>query len=214
MTFPYKHILAKPEQESDKAVILLPGVSGKALSDRYKDLESALNSAGFSFLRFDIWESVEDLQTKTLQEVYQRIDQAVDYMHSKGYGEISFIGKSFGGGVLLTYPSDKISSTILLAPAIGFSEESNLTTSRTRKLGEFEQLDEIRIAKGDLEKITYPTLIFHGTKDNVIALENSQNLVKYLSKGKLEVVEGAGHSYDNEGEMEQVIEKIVGFLQE
>ena len=132
MKFPYKHILSRPNKKTDKAVILLPGISGKALTDRYKDLEVALTKSDFYFLRFDLWKSVKELESMTLEEIHQAIDISIKFMQSIGCKRIGFIGKSFGGGILLTYPHKYIKALVLLAPAIGFDKESNINKIKNK----------------------------------------------------------------------------------
>ena len=212
MKFPYKHIFAKPKQRSDKAVILLPGISGKALSNRYKNLEVALRKSGFNFLRFDLWKSMKELETMTLKEIHQAIDTSIKFMHLNGCKRIGFIGKSFGGGVLLTHPHKDIKALVLLAPAIGFDKESNINKIKNQKFTKFKSIFDIAISKKELQKIEISTLIIQGTKDDVVPLKNSEKIVKNLPKGTLEKIEGAGHSFDKEGEMEIITSASIGFL--
>tara|TARA_Y100000034_G_C6883627_1_gene405366 strand:+ start:267 stop:911 length:645 start_codon:yes stop_codon:yes gene_type:complete len=212
MNFPYKYKLAEPEQESDRVAILLPGISGKALSDRYSELEQKLNQAGFSFFRYDSWKSIPDALGKSFQEIHNGIDQAIDFVKSQGYRYISFIGKSIGGGTLLTYPSSEIESMVLWAPYIKFADRSTLDRFRNTRFSDIDYLKDMLVSKEDLEKIKTPTLIVHGTEDEEISLENSQAIVGSLPNGTLETVEGAGHSYEKPGEMEKVVKYTIDFL--
>ena len=208
----YKHIFSEPKEKSDKVVILLPGISGKALSDRYKGMEKELNKNNIAFFRFDLWKNVEDIQNKSLRDIYVGIDIAIEFVNSKGYSKVSFVGKSIGGGFLLTYPNSKISSLILLSPAITFGEESNLKKVVSLRFSNFKRaVEEIKINKKDLKKIKSKVLIIHGTEDEVISLENSQAMIKFLD-AKLEIIKGAGHSYEKEGEMELVDKLTAEFL--
>tara|TARA_Y100000310_G_scaffold345697_1_gene468457 strand:- start:5651 stop:6289 length:639 start_codon:yes stop_codon:yes gene_type:complete len=208
----YEHILAEPENPTEKAAILLPGISGKALTDRYSSLESSLISNGISFLRYEAWNSIPDVLEKSLQDVYGSIDEAIDFLESREYKEISFVGKSFGGGTLLSYPSQKIRSLVLWAPFLRFSETSNLKEIRNTKLREIGRLEDIFANKNDIQKIKVPTLIIHGDQDESIPLENSQKILPYLEQGKLEVIEGAGHSYEKPGELDLCDKLTTEFL--
>ena len=204
------HKLDKPKAPSDKVVILLPGISGGATSSRYDLLSSSLTSIGFNFLRLDLWESEAALNNLCISEIHGSLGKAVNFMKEEGCTEISFIGMSFGGGVLLTYKNPSVNKMVLLAPAIKFGNESNFAEAKNGKISEFKHFMEIKISKNDVASC--PILVFHGTKDDVVPIENSMEICRQLGNCKLERLEDAGHYYE-EGEVaETIIKKIIIFL--
>ena len=53
------------------------------------------------------------------------------------------------------------------------------------------------------EKITCPTLVFHGDKDSTVPIYHSEIMFKHLKKtDEFEVVKGAGHTYKDEGTLD------------
>ncbi|MBS3149081.1 hypothetical protein J4455_00095 [Candidatus Woesearchaeota archaeon] len=207
-----EHKLENPNN-SNKGIILLPGVSGKALADpRYNLLSSALINANFGFLRFDLWKSVSELDKMTISEIQDFLDKAFDFMQNKGFTEISLIGKSFGGGILLTYINPKIKKLVLWSPAINYSRESNFIFTKETKLYTFKSFMDIKINKRDLYHINYPVLILHGTKDEVMLFENSEKIVQELPKIVLKPIHDSDNSYSNETWLNEIIEETIEFL--
>ena len=65
------------------------------------------------------------------------------------------------------------------------------------RLTDLENLNQEEFLRG----ISLPLLIIHGDKDTSVPLEWSESAMKYLSdRSKLEVIKGAWHTFDNEGE--------------
>lgn len=205
------HKLKEPKKPSNSGVILIPGISGKALISKiYSELGKELMNAGFSFLRFDLWKSEKDLIKLSISDIHSFLDKAVEFMWKKGHTELSFVGKSFGGGVLLTYKNLPVNKMVLLAPAIKFGEESNFSEAKKKKLSEFKHFMNIKINKRDV--VACPILIIHGTADEIVPIENSEGICKQLPNCKLVRVGGAGHSYKKEREMKVVIKETIAFL--
>jgi len=207
-----EHKLEKP-LNSNKAVILLPGVSGNALTDeRYNKLGATLVNANFALLRFDVWKSEVELERLTISEIYDILNQAFSFLQSKGYTEISMVGKSFGAGLLLPYVNINIKRLVLWAPAIKYSTDSNFIFAKETKLQNFQHLSDIKINKRDLYHINYPILILHGTKDEFVTFSNSQRIVYDNPKIKLKAIEDADHSYSNDNWLNLVIQETINFL--
>ena len=208
----FEHKLEKP-LNSNKAVILLPGVSGNALTDeRYNKLGATLVNANFALLRFDVWKSEVELERLTISEIYDILNQAFSFLQSKGFTEISMVGKSFGAGLLLPYVNIDIKRLVLWAPAIKYMTDSNFIFAKEAKLQNFQHLSDIKINKRDLYHINYPILILHGTKDEFVTFSNSQKIVYDNKKIKLKPIEGADHSYSNENWLNLIIQETINFL--
>lgn len=216
-----KYLLNEPKNQSNKGIILLPGISGGALGSYYDDLARALSERGFYFLRLELWSSEKDLVKKSLNDIYVSLNNAVQLLRNKGCTKIGFVGKSFGGGILLTFfnqleDMDKslITSLVLWAPAIGFGKQSNLRQIQKLKFSNFRNFDEIKIDKTDLNKIIVPVLLIQGTKDSLVSKGNTAQITKSLPNAHLKYIEGAEHSYNKKEEMKEVIKETINFLLE
>lgn len=192
-----KHILTKPKEGSNNGIILIPGVSRNSLSNKYNFLAKELQKNNFYFLRFDIWKSPKDLEAKTLKQIYKNINEAIKYMKKIRCKKIILIGKSFGGGILLTKKFRHVDSLILLAPAINFSSKSNIKEIKNKKLSEIKSILDIKIDKKDLEKVNIKVLVIHGDKDKVVPIINSRKIIKNLKKGEIKIIKDANHSYES-----------------
>ena len=209
-----EHKLENPNN-SNKGVVLLPGISGNALIDpRYNLLSNSLVNANFGFLRFDLWQSVSELDKMTISEMQDFLDKAFDFMRHKGFIEISLIGRGFGGGIVLTYVNPNIKKLVLWSPAINYCKESNFVFTKETKLYTFKSFMAIKINKRDLYHINYPVLILHGTNDEVISIENSEKIVQENPKIILKPIKDSNYSYSNEEWLNKIIEETISFLKE
>lgn len=201
-----------PEKDTNKGIIFVPGISSGPWGEKYDKLSRKAVGNGFVFLRFEGWESSEDLQTKTLSEIHRQIDSAIEVLRDKGCEEISVIGKSFGGGVILTYGLDRFKKSVLWAPAIGVDRNSNIDYWKDKKLVKVEGLKEIKKSFEQLKDIDTPVKIVHGTSDPVIEYGNSEKIKENLKEGYLEKIKGAGHSYDKKENFAKVLTETITFL--
>ena len=188
---------------SDRGVILLPGISGGVFTSYYNEIEQALNKKGFNFLRFEIWNDSKEIQGLTLNKIYKRLDEAINFMESSGCKKISLLGKSFGGAIALTCKNKEIKSVVAWAPAFSFEENSNLEDIKNKKIKGFKSPSQFKINKQDIKE-DIPLLIIHGDKDSIIPLNNSKKIKEKLERLHLKVVKNADHNYSNPEEMKVV----------
>ena len=66
----------------------------------------------------------------------------------------------------------------------------------------------------EAEKITCPTLIFHGDKDMVVPFEQSEKLFDHLKMKdkKLEIIGGADHCYYNSPTLHVATDLLIGWF--
>lgn len=100
--------------------------------------------------------------------------------------KLVLVGKSAGGRLSLEHQlkHKDAKALVLLAPAIKADKK----------------FSEIKI----------PTLIVHGTTDDVVPLENSRELNKIILNSKLVEVEGANHGYT--GKEKEAAEAVTNFI--
>ncbi len=205
-------ILHESENKSNKAIFLIPGASGKALTDRYDDLAKLLVEKGFAFLRYESWKNAEELNNKTLNIFHKELNDVMNFLEQKGYNEIGIVGKSFGGGMALTYRNPNVKSLVLWAPAIGVSKEDNFNKISDTKFKEFERTKQIKLSPDFLSELKIPILIIGGTNDDVVDLKESEEKIKILDNAELFVVDGADHSYKIPEHKRIVVERTVEFF--
>jgi len=198
---------------TDKVAIFLPGLSGEVFSDRFLPMVEACVGAGFAIARVRAWENAQEVEQKNLSQIYSDINAVIILLQNQGYASIFGIGKSFGGAIILTLPSQSIKAKVLWAPAIGIIESgSNIDIYFSTPLGSLQSLLDMKIDKAFLEKIETPILIIHGTEDNEIPFSNSEKLVSMLPNAKLVAIEGADHSYRTKEHEDVVTKTTMDFL--
>ncbi len=208
-------ILDVPDRPTTAAVVFLPGISGGAFSDRFQPLVEACLEAGFAIARVSAWKDAKDVEQRNLNGIYRDLGEVTTYLHAQGYSSLFGIGKSFGGAVMLTFPSTHIRRKVLWAPAIGVAEDgATIDAYMSAALGSLRSLLDLTVDRAYLEKKDTPALIIHGTADANIPFSNSERLVSMLPNARLLSIEGADHSYSEKKHEEAVILATVNFLTE
>ncbi len=197
--------------KSKLCVIYVPGVSGKA-TERFDDLAKEFNNQWISFLRVNLWEDEKKLGNLSINTMHKLIDGIINFVMLKGYKEIGLIGKSFGGGICLTYRNKNVDKMLLWAPAIGLSEECNLNSIRNEQISNFSSMRNVKINKNFLSDLRISVGIIHGTKDEVVSIESSKKLIAMLPNSRLITISGADHSYREEPYATKLIEETIRFF--
>lgn len=206
-------LLETPNKSTATVVVFLPGISGGAFLERFQPVVDACLNAGFAIARISAWKNSDEVEGKNLNDIYRAVGDVTTYLHEQGYAEIFGIGKSFGGAIMLTFPSVYISKKVLWAPAIGVVETGgNIWAYMTAKLGTVSSLLDIQIDRAFLQQKENPTLIVHGTADDNIPFLNSEQIVSMLPNANLIAIEGADHSYRNKEHEMAVIKATINFL--
>lgn len=182
---------------------------------------NAFNKNGYTVLNFDFSGSGESegQVIKPSAEV-KDLRSAVQFIKDKGFSPIALLGVSFGGYVTAKiYPSiaKDIQTVILWAPVVNKKQnpESYFRPEQQKELADTgimtvkddamarktlyadrEFFDVWRSVEPEeiLAPIKCPTLLVHGTADELVLPEGSQKGIRYLSpESRLELVDGAGH---------------------
>ena len=205
--------LQTPTEPTDTAVVFLPGLSGRALTERFQPVVDACLAAGMAIARVNAWEGPDDVGKKNLSEIYKDIESVVVALQQQGYSNIYGVGKSFGGAVMLTFPGSVITKKVLWAPAIGVVEVgANIDTYLTEPLGTLKLLTDMKVDREYLQDMEAETLILHGTADDVIPYKNSEAITSMLPNVALVPIAGADHSYKNKEHESAVIRATINFL--
>lgn len=208
-----KVVLDKGADESNTAVIFIPGASGKAFSDKYKLLSDECLAKGMDFLRVQSWDSVEELEQKNIRQIQEDVDEAIKFLKSEGYTKIFAIGKSLGGGILLTRNYPEITKMVLWAPAIGVADDKgNLDEKIDTIFSGIGSLLEVIVGKDLLPNIKVPVRIIHGTEDKNVPLENSLKIASLLIYSDVTKMNGMGHSAETSEQEKELIDSTVKFF--
>ncbi len=197
--------------KSKLCVIYIPGASGKA-TERFDKLAKEFNNQWISFLRINLWDDEKKLGNLCVSTLHTLFDGIIDFALMKGYKEIGLIGKSFGGGICLTYRSKNLSKMLLWAPAIGLSEECNVREIKNEQFSKIGRISNVKVNKNFLSDLRINIGIIHGTKDEVVPIANSKKLVQMLPNARLIPISGADHSYTEEPYATKLIEETIRFF--
>lgn len=206
-------LIDTPKISTEKIVLFIPGVSGKARSERFLPLLQIVHEAGFAIARIDMWDSEEFLDTLTLEDINNSLNQIISILKDEGYEHAVMIGKSFGGGITLQFENDFINKKILWAPAFGYDIEGNRDTILDTPFGNIAKTSDITLGDTFLASILVPTYFIHGTEDTIIPLSNSELLEAHVPHGTLIQIENADHSFNTPESEEKLMEVTKGLLQ-
>lgn len=186
--------MSNEDEVIDKGLIVIPGISSNPYESPFEDVVEYAKDMDFSVARLDQWESSEDLEDMTLEDLHHLIERTVDALEEHGCNYIGVLGKSFGGQLALTYPDNvSFEFMILWAPAVGVGS-NNVDKWRSTPLGHADKPTDISIDEESLGKITEKVKIIHGTSDEVVDISNSQRISQALPNGQLVEIEGEDHS--------------------
>jgi pimeloyl-ACP methyl ester carboxylesterase len=202
----YPGRLARPEQANGAGIVVRPGANHGPYGDVFDEFAGAATDEGYHVLRFESWETTEDIDVKTQAEIHAETDAAIEFLEDRGCDTVHVVAKSFGGAVTLTGAPDAAGRLVLWAPAAPFVEDANLATRRTTPLRELDFAEVDADALGGVEA---PTLVLHGDEDEV-PLENSEDIVDALPDAELVVLEGGDHSF--QGVESETVERTLDFL--
>ncbi len=164
-------------------------------------------------------------EDSTLTEHLNDIRVALDAVReASGADTASLLGTSFGGGLCAYYAAhgpDSLARLVLLNPQLNYRDryinqkshwvDDRLDDTAARQLAEQGYIRHSPTVKHgramlnevfwiqpyqELERITAPTLIVHGTKDTFVSVEASRAAVRrFQTEHKLVEIEGAQHGF-------------------
>jgi len=232
-------ILSAPDGPTTPLAVLCHGfLSGKS-STTNKTLTRLLNERGLATFRFDFFgqgESDGPFEELTTSLAVHQVHAALDLVTSMGYDRIGLVGSSFGGLVAILTAAQRrdVVCLALKCPVVDFAEELRLTFG-LEELAQWEATDTIpnimggsarvrlrydfyeyalgQIAYGPAERITVPTLIVQGEKDECVPLHQSRRLYDALGgPKKLALLPEADHQFTRREDFHQMTTSISDWL--
>ncbi len=232
-------ILSNPVSGKKGEIVILCHGFGTSKDGRtYVRLQEILNGYEMSTFRFDFFghgESEGSLEDITVSEAVDDVLNAISFVKERGYSRIGLVGSSFGGmsSVIAASRSDDLFVLALKSPVSDYVEVEIRRIGRDgvrrwKKTGyvEFEVSERRRVRLKyyffeDLRsnnvyeaagKIKIPTLIVHGSNDEVVPIGQSKKTANLIENCKLRVIQGGDHRYSNPEHFEKMVNLISEFI--
>lgn len=231
-------VLHKPEEETKSAIIFSHGFAGDKNGFKNKNIRVArkLCANGFAVLRFDFrgcGASDGTFVDMTISSEADDLRAAIDFVKQLGYEKIGIIGGSLGGFVSILANDPRVKSMVLWAPALALKEvfiksgkitQQMINEALTKGHTNYKKSDgrEVELGKelikefttleifDTIKKITYPLMIIHGNKDDIVDYRYSEKYIRYASGQKeFKMVPGADHGFEIPLHEQQLIEATI-----
>jgi pimeloyl-ACP methyl ester carboxylesterase len=199
--------LELPEDDGDHGAVLLSGANHTAFDDAVFDrLAVAAADRGVQFLRYQTWDSGEELSAKPRDELTAEVDAALAHLRDRGCSRVSLVGKSAGGAIALEDAPDGADEMVLWAPAV-FLEGGDVLA----ELDIPEDAEPATIAASELADVDVPVDVLQGDEDN-FPVANARELAAELPDAAVHVVEGADHSFVGGDPEDETVETTLELL--
>jgi len=208
-------------------ILMSHGFESSKDGSKWRILAPRLSDAGFAILRFSYRgcgegaeKSEGEFEDTSLSGRTKDYEAAIDYLQNTEVDikKLGVIGSSFGGMTALAAKDKRVKAMVVLSTPSRFSSPSDQAIEQFREKGYFELGSGRRLAldffadsqKYDIlrnaKEIGCPLLIIHSSRDEVVPVENAHELYAHAEEPKkLEIIEGASHSFDNADHLERVI---------
>lgn len=232
-------ILALPETgNTDSIAIICHGFTTHKNRPKYTELAKRLYAAGIASLRFDLFghgESNGDFADISVTKGIDCILSAIKFVKGRGYSKIGLVGNSFGGicsFVAATRTNDLV-ILALISPVSDYPEVERLrrsekeiddwkdrgwTIHKSSKGVEYKLnysfWEDIQhyLVYDIAKRITVPTLIVHGDRDDLVPIGQSRRTSKLIPNCRLIEIKGADHRYQDPDHFDQLINAVLDFV--
>lgn len=189
----YEGRLNVPATAPERGVLLLGGAGHGPFGDIFDVVSYELAGDGRLVYRYESWDSLEELEGKTLGELQAEVGAAVAVLEERGCESITVIAKSFGGGIALSHVPDAVDRLVLWAPAVDVGVAAVEATDADERIGDGEGL---LIGLPLLAHVTVPVRILRGTADEGVTREDCFDVLDRVEDGALTEIPGETHSFN------------------
>ena len=233
-------VLYQENHQPKKVVIFCHGYKGFKDWGAWNLMAEAFANAGFFFIKFNFSHNggtteqpidFPDLEafgnnnyTKELDDlkyVLDWISNNFDFKNEVNIDDISIIGHSRGGGIVLlkTNEDNRVKKVITLAGVCDFGKRSStigdlenwkktgvkyVVNGRTKQnmphfyqfYEDFIQNQERLNVQKATENLQIPHLIIHGDNDTSVLINEAENLKKWNPKAQFEIIKNADHVFN------------------
>ena len=222
-------------REKAPCILMSHGLESSKDGNKWQALAPRFYDTGFASLRFSYRgcgegkeRSEGEFEDTSLTGRISDYRAATDFLQRAGINtaRIGAIGSSFGGTVALAARDERIRAMVTLATPSHFPSPSEERLAQIRDKGYFELGSGKRLRAGfhedlsryniyeEVKKIYCPLLIIHGSLDDVVPVEHAYALYRHANEPKrLEVIEGANHSFDESEHLDKVISLSLEWFQ-
>lgn len=218
-------------------VIMVHGFPGNKEShdNVFSDLSSSLKKNGYSSLSFDCrgcGKSGGTQEDYSLSSARRDIAATIRWARMKGYQKFIFIGEGLGAILPLMDFDDLSSCFVMLWPILDLPHyaqtmfDSKNIEEQWKKAGyiihedtrvgtEFIYELENTSLVSTLQKVTKPTLVMHGVKDEVAPIEKLDVLRSRIGSRRVEITsfEGGIHGLPQENHRQSMIYHVLQFIE-
>ena len=220
------------------AIILCHGFSTGKDGRTNTNLEETFNNNGLATFRFDFFghgESGGKLEDITISEAVDDVLQAIKFVRQFGHRKIGLVGSSFGGmASILAAPKSSALSVLALKSPVSDYLDRLIFQDHKKKIKEWEETGFIQITgtagqslrlnhsfyldarkiRGyeAAERISIPTLIVHGNRDETVPVEQSIKASQLINNCRLEILDGADHVYSHPQDFQKMLQLISDFV--
>ncbi len=216
-----------PEEKPVGTIIFCHGF-GSDKEGSYKKRCEFFAKNGLKAVRFDFrgnYESSLDFEQANLSTRIEDLKKVIDEFNDD---ELVVHGTSFGGlvAILTANESGKIDFLALRSPVTNLESMSGIR-DKIKKKGFYEHIVGKKVGKKFLEdlesydlsfiheNIDMPTLIMHGTKDDVVNIKFSETFFEKLTcKKRFIKYGGQGHRFDEETDLLSINQVLRWFKDE
>ena len=213
-----------PTSENPPCIIALHGLESSKDDGKWPILASRFCEAGFACLRFSFRgcgegteKSEGDFEDTSLTDRIKDYEAALRFLGGTGkvdVGRLGIMGSSFGGMVAIAAQNKKIKAMVTLATPYTLPrpikpplkiEEGYYVLPSGRRLKEkfFADLQKYDLLHAI--KDAPPTLIIHGSKDELVPVEHAYRLYENAKQPKeLEIIEGANHTFSQAKDLDKI----------
>jgi dipeptidyl aminopeptidase/acylaminoacyl peptidase len=215
-------------------VLMSHGFESSKDGDKWRAFAPQFYRRGFATLKFSYrgcgtgkGKSDGAFENTTLTGRIEDYKSALNYLESTevGIGKVGAIGSSFGGMIALAADDNRVKAIVTLATPYRFSPiapevwqqlqgRGYLEISPEKVLREefFHDMERYDILQ-KVSQLHQPLLIIHGSRDEVVPVENAYRIYERAKEPKrLEIIEGGDHSLNKPQYWERIMELSLGWF--